>query len=217
MPTQTFLNLSVEKRQQFERVALREFAHHTYDNASINRIIKEVGIARGSVYQYFANKLDLWLYLKEYAETVKMSYIQSVKRDNFADFWDYYKALYEAGVEFDLHATHCSQFLYRIGFTEQSEETRPYLNDWKTKANHLFTIWVDHEKELGTFSKNLSTESIVHVLITLSMSVATLMQQKFGIQFEVPNSEDKPVFAYHKEALLKSIDEMITILKKGLS
>ena len=53
MPTTTFENLATAKREQFIQAALAEFAAHNYEVASVNRIVKALGIARGSVYQYF--------------------------------------------------------------------------------------------------------------------------------------------------------------------
>ena len=77
MPKETFHNLPEEKKGQFINAALEEFAGNNFDTASVTRIVKKLGIAKGSVYQYFEDKLELWLYLKEYCEGVKMSYVPS--------------------------------------------------------------------------------------------------------------------------------------------
>ena len=67
MPTQTFANLPTEKRIRIIQAAKGEFSQHSFYDASINRIIKEAQIPRGSFYRYFENKEDLFLHLlKEY-------------------------------------------------------------------------------------------------------------------------------------------------------
>lgn len=43
--------------------ASREFASKPYNEASINRIIQEAGVPRGSFYMYFQDKEDLFRYL----------------------------------------------------------------------------------------------------------------------------------------------------------
>lgn len=63
MPTQTFFNLSEEKRRRLIDAAMKEFAHMPVNQASIANIIKYADISRGSFYQYFEDKQDLYLYL----------------------------------------------------------------------------------------------------------------------------------------------------------
>lgn len=68
MPKQTFRNLPKEKREALVGIALEEFAHNDYAVASVSRIVARAGIAKGSVYQYFEDKRDLFLYLLERAQ-----------------------------------------------------------------------------------------------------------------------------------------------------
>jgi AcrR family transcriptional regulator len=217
MPKETFLKLKSNKKQRFIEAAVQEFASHNYDQASINVIIKQLGIARGSVYQYFNDKLDLWLFLKEHCEQVKLSYIQSINRFEYPDFWSYYKALYIHGIDFDLEQSQCSQFLYRIGFKENSEEVAPYIHSWKTKASEVFTQWVDFEKIQGTFNPEVSTPIAVHFLLTISMSIADLLQSKYKVNFEENLKKGQALFGNNKEELIEAVDELVTLLQKALS
>ena len=63
MPTQTFFRLPEEKRERLTDAAWREFLAVSYAEASINRIVREAQIPRGSFYQYFEDKEDLFFYL----------------------------------------------------------------------------------------------------------------------------------------------------------
>lgn len=63
MPSSTFFNLTPEKRDKLIRAARNEFARAPYGETSINRIIQEAEIPRGSFYMYFADKEDLFLYV----------------------------------------------------------------------------------------------------------------------------------------------------------
>lgn len=63
MPKPTFLNLPDEKRNRIVELALDEFSTHPYRQASLSRIVARAGIAKGSMYQYFENKLDLYQWL----------------------------------------------------------------------------------------------------------------------------------------------------------
>ena len=63
MPTTTFLNLPVEKQERLLEAAVREFSRQPFSEASINQIIKDAGIPRGSFYMYFTDKEELFRYL----------------------------------------------------------------------------------------------------------------------------------------------------------
>jgi len=68
----TFNNLPAEKRELILREAVREFADCGFRQASVNRIVERTGIAKGSLYQYFANKEGLFLYVfGRFAELIK--------------------------------------------------------------------------------------------------------------------------------------------------
>lgn len=60
MPTTTFFNLPPPKREKLLHAAVAEFARKPYGEVSINRIIQAAEIPRGSFYQYFADKSDLF-------------------------------------------------------------------------------------------------------------------------------------------------------------
>lgn len=65
MPSNTFLNLNKEKRDKIIEVSLKEFSSSPYPEVSINKIIMNAGIPRGSFYMYFESKEDLFEYLME--------------------------------------------------------------------------------------------------------------------------------------------------------
>src|SRR5665648_21665 len=67
MPYQTFINLPEEKKQKLLECAIEEFAKNDYQSASITKIVNRAGIAKGSLYQYFKDKQDLYNYLLELA------------------------------------------------------------------------------------------------------------------------------------------------------
>lgn len=79
MPTSTFMNLSAEKREKILRAAVAEFSRKNYGEASINRIIQAAEIPRGSFYQYFADKQDLFHYvLRHYGEGLERVVLESL-------------------------------------------------------------------------------------------------------------------------------------------
>ena len=66
MPSKTFLNLDSGKKSKLLEAAMHEFSNRgLYTEVSINQIIMNAGISRGSFYTYFTDKDDLfWLYFR---------------------------------------------------------------------------------------------------------------------------------------------------------
>lgn len=63
MCKETFLRLPEEKRNRFLEAAWEEFTRVKFADASINQIVRRAGVPRGSFYQYFDDKEDLFTYL----------------------------------------------------------------------------------------------------------------------------------------------------------
>ncbi|QUI25155.1 TetR/AcrR family transcriptional regulator [Vallitalea pronyensis] len=62
MPKDTFFNLSEEKRQRIIDAAVLEFSKSHYNKVTIDGIVGCAEIPKGSFYQYFENKDDLYTY-----------------------------------------------------------------------------------------------------------------------------------------------------------
>ena len=87
MCTETFLRLPEEKRRRFLDAAWAEFAGARFTDVSVNQIVRRAGIPRGSFYQYFSDKEDLFAYLlEEVRNHVKEEY-RRVLRDNGGDMF----------------------------------------------------------------------------------------------------------------------------------
>ena len=63
MPTSTFFNLPEDKKNKILKAANKEFARVPIEQASIKNIVEDAEIARGSFYQYFEDKEDLFQYI----------------------------------------------------------------------------------------------------------------------------------------------------------
>lgn len=63
MPAKLFFELSEEKKSRILHAGLMEFAEHGYENSSTNRIVKNACISKGSLFQYFSSKEELYFYI----------------------------------------------------------------------------------------------------------------------------------------------------------
>jgi AcrR family transcriptional regulator len=65
MPTVTWARLSGEKRAAVIAAAEAEFAAHGFSGGSLNVIARRAGVAKGSLFQYFADKRDLYAHISD--------------------------------------------------------------------------------------------------------------------------------------------------------
>lgn len=95
MPTKTFFNLQDEKKNKIIEVSKNEFSRYSFYDASINRIIKEAGISRGSFYQYFNNKEDLFIYILDDYKNIIIQWIKEKVKDNKYDIFELLLLVYD--------------------------------------------------------------------------------------------------------------------------
>ena len=94
MPKHSFISLPKEKQTRILNAALAEFSSHLYHEASINQIIKTAEISRGSFYQYFDEKEDLYFYMiNEIVESSATRFIQQTLQKKSIDLFEVYKEL----------------------------------------------------------------------------------------------------------------------------
>jgi AcrR family transcriptional regulator len=95
MPKQTFFNLASEKKEALIQAAMKEFSRVPLFEASISNIIKDAGIPRGSFYQYFEDKEDVFFFLlNDHSKRYNDKFISIIK-ENEGDLFDSYIELYQ--------------------------------------------------------------------------------------------------------------------------
>lgn len=75
MPAKLFYELKEEKQKKIIGAALSEFAAYGYANSSTNRIVKNSGISKGSLFKYFVSKEELYFFI---LDTVTAEYVASL-------------------------------------------------------------------------------------------------------------------------------------------
>lgn len=101
MGTKTFNNLPDKKKKMILDIAIDEFSEHGYQNASINNIVRRANIAKGSIYQYFSSKENLFQYIVDQVIVQKMEYIEKANLDlTGLSFFDQMRELCVLNIKF---------------------------------------------------------------------------------------------------------------------
>lgn len=91
MPTVTWARLDGERRAAVVAAAEAEFAAHGFSQGSLNTIARRAGVAKGSLFQYFADKRDLYAFISDVASRRVRDYMEHRIRelDSGRPFFDF--------------------------------------------------------------------------------------------------------------------------------
>ena len=203
VPKKTFFNLPEDKRALICDVAIDEFAEYPFDQASINRVVANSGIAKGSFYQYFEDKKDLFLYIMGQIAEEKINYISPTLRNpDEHDIFTLIRELFVSGIQFaNEHPRYEA-----IGNKLLTNKDASIYKELKTE--HLPSSYAIHEKivkkaiESGDVRADINTEMITYVVTSMSMAVVEY------------SSEFHPQAIY--ESMIDTVDTFMDILKNGI-
>lgn len=116
MPSERFYRLSEEKQSLIWKASMKEFASEPYEKVSINKIIRNAGISRGSFYTYFEDKRDLLSFLLGDTERQWRESCLACLEKKDGDVFAALEAMMEYGMEFcknnDLFRLHKNLIIY---------------------------------------------------------------------------------------------------------
>ncbi|OOK68639.1 bacterial regulatory s, tetR family protein [Mycobacterium kansasii] len=81
MPTVTWARVDPARRAAIVEAAEAEFGAHGFSNGSLNVIARRARVAKGSLFQYFADKRDLYAYIADIGSQRVRSYMENLIRE----------------------------------------------------------------------------------------------------------------------------------------
>lgn len=213
MPKNTFYNLDEDKREQIKTAFLREFSMHAFDSASITEVVKQLGIAKGSIYQYFNDKLDLFIYLIDECSSVKSKYINHIKRDNYDNFWSYFRELYLQGYQFDYENPLESHFLHNLVQNLNSPSIANLFAEMQQQTVEGFTSMVKKEVDLKLFRNDIPPGTMGFMLYKVGISIQEQLEYEGIINPQMSIRNNSPVYQGKKEILMQTVDHYIQFIR----
>lgn len=203
MPKDTFYNLDEEKKNRVLEAALEEFGNRSFHQATVGRIVKKADIPKGSFYQYFESKKDLYRHLIEMSQEKKFEFMKGVLEEmESEDVFGRLRRLYRAGFRF----AEQNPRLLAVGqnlMKEDAELREELLGESLASAEDFI---------IGILKEGVENDEIDP---NANLSVATSMITQYNMKLVdlflgTPLNEGA-------EEFLKKIDSMTVILKNGLS
>lgn len=206
----TFFNLPEEKQRQVLETAIEEFSEKGYEGASINMIVSKLGIAKGSIYQYFTNKKSLFLYIFEYAVEVVRKTLKQVKSETRdAPVFERIKKSLLVGVDFiEQHPS-----IYRIYLKMMFEREAPFRQELLQRirlfSSEYLTSLFTEGKERGEIRKDVDVKAAVFLL--------DAVMDRFLQAYTVPFLESGVrIYRMDPPNIEQRVNQIVDILKKGL-
>src|SRR5258708_40075709 len=81
MPTVTWARVDPIRRAAVVEAAEAEFGAHGFSRGSLNVIARRAGVAKGSLFQYFADKRDLYAFIADIGSQRVRSYMEARIRE----------------------------------------------------------------------------------------------------------------------------------------
>lgn len=164
----TFNNLPPEKQERVLGAALKEFADKGYQLASVNTMVSDSGIAKGSIYQYFKDKQSLFLYIFDFAIGVVRRTLLTVKEETREeDFFVRLEKSLLAGVDFIQRHPRVYGLYLKILYDQQVPRRRELLLAVRRFAAEYLGSLVRQGQARGELRADLSPDAVIFVLDAL--------------------------------------------------
>jgi len=216
MPKKTFSNLADTKKQALLDMCFEEFAINNYDKASITRVVKKLGIAKGSIYQYFENKKDLYFYLIDYGTELRLQNVKELFQSSSITFKDLLIENFLEKVRFDNKYPTVGAFL----FTVMKERFADDLGNMEVKTKErivgltrkLLQKYVVAEH----IRKDIQIDIMAYTVVQVQMGLYDFLEMNYNIDFRKNIKEKKPMIPLQENQIKKIIEQFAEILLCGI-
>lgn len=206
----TFNRLDETKKSKILDAAVEEFAHHGFRQASVNRMVERIGIAKGSLFQYFGSKEGLFKVIFDYAvELVRQSLREVKKETSNADFFQRIKESTLAGIRFiERHPR-----IYRIYLKMIFQEDFPLRTEFLQKV-HLFSAeYLRPVVEAGISRGDLRADIDVETAVFMLDALMDRFLQAYCVPFLDAGTH---IYQAPRDELERKVDEFIKLLWIGM-
>lgn len=202
MPTQTFINLEKNKKNKIIDAIINEMMKNSYEYINIANIIREAEIPRGSFYQYFKDKSDLFDYMFIYIGTKKKEFFGNLMQiDTDIPFLDRFLKMYQYGVLF----AQSNPKLFSVGrkmLESPYYHQNPLTKSVAMQTKEMFVGMIKKDQDMGRIRKEIDPKILAEMMTDymINFSIDEVLKENF----EVKN-------------VMNAVEQLINILEKGIN
>ncbi|MBN2222358.1 MAG: TetR/AcrR family transcriptional regulator [Vallitaleaceae bacterium] len=204
MPKDTFFNLPEAKRELILEIALSEFEKSSYENVSINQIVAKAEISKGSFYQYFEDKKDLYKYILSLIVQKKMEYITPVMTNPFEhNFFTVIREMNLSGLRFAKENPRYTA----IGSWMLKDMKKPFyrelINDNQGQAHDAYAMLLKNAMARKEVRGDIDVDFTARMIFKLSSEI--IIDE---IDFHEDHWDDK---------ILVTLDKFMALIENGIA
>ena len=209
MPKQTFLNLPHEKRQAIVNAAVDEFSEYGFEAASINRIVTNSNISKGSFYQYFEDKMDVFKGLIDVVAQEKAIFFKDKHPPNPGQsVFGYFRWLTKIGMEFNSAYPNMAQATGRVLFIEGMYYGKLFA-DYHQRTKDALIDMIQNAMALGEIDPSIDMELAVMVMEIWTNAITTYILNE--------GMKQKDIMKWVRSAKTQEkIDKLLYVMEYGL-
>lgn len=163
--TEQFNHLPVEKKDRITEAFISEFAKKGFRAASMNKIVERAGISKGSLFNYFNSKNQLFMYTYKVAFERVKEYLREVREETKdEEFFTRFQKIMEAGIKFIKKHPNLARIYYRILYTGDSPEGTVILQELHAESMKFIASLVERGVERGEISKEIDVDKAAFIL-----------------------------------------------------
>lgn len=207
--TELFEKQNKDKQKRIIEAAILEFSEKGFENANTNRIARDANISVGSLFKYFNNKTDLFLYIVKLAEAELESQIHGVlsMEKDFCDTVDMILSLIHEYSKTDKALVRLYHEMTSIG---QSSLVETVVSTLEKVAGSEYKTMIKEAQDKGEIRGDVDPSVVAFILdnifMSLQFSYAMPYYQLRKRLFVGEDIDDK-----------KIIQETMSILRNALS
>lgn len=215
MPKETFFNLPDEKRERILDVAIDQFADNDYPNVSISRLVDRAGIAKGSFYQYFEDKEDLFRHLMDVAAQEKQAFLSEPPPNPQMDIFQYLNWLMREGLRFEFAHPRLAQVAYRA--MTGSGYPSLFIEQFKAQGMAYFRQLVALGKEQGVIRQDIDNDLAAFLFNTIFTELGQYILTRFKERApERPGGTQQFRAFFEEEAVQDLFAQTVAFIEQGL-
>ena len=207
---QTFKNLESEKRERIIETAVDEFASHGFRQASVNRMVQRLGIAKGSIFQYFGTKEGLFQVVFHYAVELVRRALRQVKQETAeSDFFERIRRSLIAGVAFiDRHPK-----VYKIYLKMVFQEDFPLRAEFLQQVHLFSSEYLRPVVESGIARGDLRSDLDIEATVFFLDALMDRFLQAYCVSCLDAGSG---LYQASQSRMEQKVEEFIKFLQKGI-
>ncbi len=209
MPLKTFLNLPENRKKEIINACFEEFAQNDFDSASLSRIISNLCLAKGSFYRYFENKLDLYHFLCQFANSlVAANFIRHLNgsgKDFFQDWTSFFLSLNEIEKEYPV----AIRFRFKAAFEQSSEVSGQQSIEKPLERMKFMRDVLQKYQENGLLRKDIDLDFFSLMMTSFNFTLS----EYIGIKYKILPSS--PLYSVNIELLKQDTEQLLDIVRRG--